>query len=159
MRTRLAMLACAAALTGCGDDGGNGTGDEPGFPADYASSYVEVRDCRQSAGAHDINHVKVLADPAAAGPYMNRTDPFPAGAVVLKEEYTDADCTGPILQWSVMVKLADGEGDAAQLGWEWQRVVAIDNSVAEENAPRCSGCHSSCTGGAAGGYDYTCTDP
>jgi hypothetical protein len=156
MDYRALLAAAAAFVVACNGD------DDPGaaFPEDYAASYVEVRDCRQSGGDHEINHFKVLTDPGAAEAYNGQTDPFPVGSVVLKEEYDfgDSDCTGPIKQWSVMVKLADGEGSPDQLGWRWQRVLAADRTVAEEDVPRCFGCHSLCTP-ENGGYDGTCTLP
>jgi hypothetical protein len=157
MQTRAALVAMAALVASC-----NGDDDDAGaaFPEDYAATYVEVRDCRQSGGDHEINHFTVLTDPASVEAYNGQSEPFGVGAVVLKEEYDfgDSDCTGPIKQWSVMVKLADGEAPPDQLGWRWQRVLAADRTVAEENVPRCFGCHSLCTP-ENGGYDGTCTLP
>ena len=145
----LAPLALVA-LLGCGDD------PEPMFPEDYASTYVEVRDCRQS-GDHDLNQVRILADPAALGPYTDRVDPFPEGAVVLKEEYEfgDVDCSGPIRQWTVMTKLPTGS-DPDNLDWFWERVDS-DRRVVDEQSPRCAGCHDDCE--PPEGYDFTCTVP
>lgn len=154
---RLSILAALAALISCGDDGGTVDPSELKFPIDtYADTYVEVRNCRQSGGAHDVNHFRVLADPAALDPYNNRSDPFPAGAVVLKEEFDfgDTTCSGAIVQWSVMVA---GEVPAAQLGWSWQRVSSL-GVVLEEDAARCYGCHEGC-GFPPDGYDGTCTVP
>lgn len=117
-----------------------------------------MRGCRQSGGAHDINFIRVLADPAALEPYNNRTDPFPEGAVVLKEEYElgDTDCSGPVLQWSVMNRLGAG-APASLLGWGWQRVSSL-GVVLEEDVPRCYGCHMGC-GSPPDGYEGTCTVP
>lgn len=126
------------------------------FPADYLDSYVEVRDCRKSAD-HELDFVRVLADPAALGPYSDRAGVFPDGAVVLKEQYdaSDVTCSGPITQWTLMRKaLAATE----RLSWNWQR-VAPDRRVVEANTERCVGCHAGCTGAAQAGYDFTCADP
>ena len=117
-----------------------------------------MRNCRRSGGAHDINHVRVLADPNAVAIYNDRSGPFPEGAVVLKEEYDfgDSTCSGPILQWSVMVKRAAGTSPET-LDWQWQRVDRLGN-VASEDDSRCIGCHEGC-GVAPDGHDGTCTVP
>src|SRR4051812_28274789 len=104
------ILLLVALLAGCG-------GSAPLFPADYAATYVEVRGCRPS-GDHDLNNIRVLADPAALGPYMTRASDFPVGAVVLKEEHDfgDTACTGKPKQYTVMVKQPAGTA-TARLDW------------------------------------------
>lgn len=146
------MLAVAALALGCG---GGDDGPAPAFPADYAATYVEVRDCRMSSD-HDLRYIRVVADPAALAPYRDRAAPFPDGAVVLKEEYefTDTACAGDVLEWTVMRK------DAAAtdgLGWTWQRVDA-ERTVIEDRPEACVGCHEAC-GQAPDGYDGTCAVP
>jgi hypothetical protein len=146
----------ALGLAGCpGDDGDDGPA--PDFPADYASSYVEVRNCRGS-GDHDLNTIRILADPAARAAYEGRAVPFPAGAVVLKEEYGfgDTTCSGEIVQWTVMRKLDEGSSPET-LGWAWQKVDA-ERRVVSEDEPRCIGCHQGC-GVGPDGYDWTCAVP
>jgi hypothetical protein len=140
-------------VSACGDDGG---GREPLFPADYAA-YREVRDCRAS-GDHDLQQIRVLADPAAYDVYMSRTGAFPVGAVLLKEQFDfgDATCAEAPVQWTVMVKTAAG-GDPLHLGWQWQRVDA-ERRVVTENDSRCFGCHTEC-GVAPDGFDGTCAVP
>ncbi|HVJ16981.1 MAG TPA: cytochrome P460 family protein [Polyangiaceae bacterium] len=130
--------------------------DSPLFSADYAASFVEVRGCRKSAD-HELEFIRVLADPAALGPYTNRASAFPDGAVVLKEQYDPSDdtCSGTIEQWTVMTK---NQRASERLGWDWQRVDA-DRRVVEANTSSCSGCHQGCTGAPSTGYDFTCTDP
>ncbi len=139
-------------LVACGSD-------DPGlpppvFPEDYAASYVEVRDCRSSSD-HDLHKIRVLADPASLDPYMTRTGGFPAGAIVLKEEYdfADADCTGEIIEWTVMQR----NDDSATGGWLWQR-IAPDRSLITQNEDRCIGCHDFC-GKPPDGYEGTCALP
>ena len=142
----LAVFAC-----------GNDAADEAMFPADYALTYTEVRDCRRS-GDHDLRFIRVLVDPVALEPYRGRSLAFPDGAIVVKEEYPldDPTCSEMPLEWTVMRKRA-GAGD--QLGWDWQRVDS-ERSLVEQNQPSCFGCHDPCTGsGGASGYDHTCTDP
>jgi hypothetical protein len=128
----------------------------PAFPADYAASYAEVRDCRRS-GDHELAFIRVLTDPAATVPYENRTEAFPDGSVVLKEEYEFGDdtCSGVIASWTVMVK-AGAATD--QLGWNWQRVGG-DRRVLDENSQRCLTCHFDCSGNPSVGYDHTCAEP
>lgn len=157
MRRGLAIaLLLAVSCSGTGDD--DDDGPAPDFPADYAATYVEVRDCR-SSGDHDLNYVRMLADPAALAPYQNRDAPFPVGSVVLKEEFdfTDTTCAGPIKQWTVMTRLADGTAPTA-LDWRWQRVDA-DRNVVGVDTPRCYGCHTGCGVPSEGGYEGTCAHP
>lgn len=151
----LSCLLVCLSIGACADDDGGPPG--PAFPDDYLATYTEVRDCRQS-GEHDLNRIRVLAGPEALDAYVNRDQPFPVGSVVLKEEFdfADADCTGPIKQWTVMQKLAtDSAPD--ELDWYWQRVDP-ERNVLGENTPRCWGCHALCTPDM-GGYDFTCTVP
>jgi len=121
---------------------------EPVFPTDYA--YTEVRDCRASAD-HELNKIRILADAAALGPYLERDAPFPEGAIILKEEFdfADGDCTGPVVQWTVMQRVADD--------WYWQTVSA-NRTVLGEDEPRCINCHASC-GREPVGYLGTCAAP
>lgn len=144
LSSRALAVALALALAACGDDA-----PEPMFPADYATSYVEVRDCRSSS-EHDLRKVRILADPAALDPYTTRAAPFPVGAIVLKEEYDFADgaCAGPILEWTAMRRL---EADAT---WAWERVDA-DRAIVSTDDARCRNCHASC-GRAPDGHDGTC---
>ncbi len=148
------VAALLALLEACSDP--DAPTKAPRFPADYAGSYVEVRGCRKSAD-HELEFVRVLADPAALGPYMGRASAFPEGAVVLKEQYDPGDdsCSGPIAQWTVMVK--EQSGASERLGWDWQRVSA-ERRVVETNAASCFGCHQGCSG-APVGYEFTCADP
>jgi len=132
---------------------GGGGGDEPLFDEGYRSSYVEVRNCR-SSGDHDLNKVRILADPTALNAYTTRAMPFPVGSIVLKEEYdfSDGSCAGPIIEWTVMKKL-----DATT--WDWQRVTK-DRDVAfgDEEPSRCINCHTQC-GKPPDGHDGTCAIP
>jgi hypothetical protein len=153
-----ALGVALSLLTAACDDGEtHDAGPVPLFPEDYASSYVEVRGCRQS-GDHDLNVIRVLADPAALGPYLNHDQPIPEGAVLLKEEYdfSDVSCSGPVQQWTVMARLAQG-GSPDTLDWRWQKVDG-QRQVVEEDTPRCYGCHAACTADN-GGYEFTCTVP
>jgi hypothetical protein len=159
-RTRwnaLPLTLALLALGGCPADDVQDGGPEPDFPADYESSYVEVRNCRGS-GDHDLNNIRILASPSALAPYQDRLEPFPVDSVVLKEEYDfgDLTCEGPIKQWTVMRRLPDGSSPDT-LDWAWQR-VDLQREVVEEDAARCIGCHQSC-GQAPDGYGWTCAMP
>jgi hypothetical protein len=140
-------------LVGCS----GGSSAVPLFSADYASSFVEVRPCRGSTD-HDLNHVRVLADPVGLDAYAMRTVPFPTGSVILKEEYdpADATCQGPVMSWTVMVKLAL-DSSPTTLDWHWQR-VDMGRNVVTDNDPRCSACHKRC-GVPPDGYAGTCEVP
>ncbi|MET0410867.1 MAG: hypothetical protein ABW217_06205, partial [Polyangiaceae bacterium] len=96
-------VLAAGVLAACGSD--DQGGPIAAFPASYAASFVEVRNCR-SSGDHELHRVRVLADPAAAVVYQSRAGDFAEGALVLKEEYdfADTDCTGPVERWTVMVR-------------------------------------------------------
>lgn len=146
------VCASALALAACG---GDDDGPPPRFPADYAATFVEVRDCRASAD-HDLRMIRVVADPAAAARYAARDADFAPGALIVKEEFEfGEDCTGVPVQWTVMQRATDV--DPVQLGWRWQRVDG-DRTVVTEDEPRCFGCHADC-GVAPDGYRGTCAVP
>lgn len=149
------LLVAAGLLAGC--PGPNPPVFDPLLPADYADTYTEVRNCR-SSGDHDLHNIRVLADPEALGPYTNRTDPFPVGSILVKEEYDfgDSDCSGDILRWTVMQRLEDG-ASPENLDWHWQDVDQ-DFSVQEDDPERCAQCHFDC-GAPPVGYLGTCTEP
>jgi hypothetical protein len=139
------LVAVLAVLSACGSDG-----SEPLFAASYASTFVEVRNCRASAD-HDLNKIRIVAGPTALASYNMRAAPFPDEAIVIKEEYDFADgtCAGPIIQWTVMKKVAGT--------WAWQKVDK-DRKVVEEDTPRCINCHTQC-GVPPDGFDFTCAVP
>jgi hypothetical protein len=129
---------------------------QPDFPANYASSYEEVRDCRRS-GDHDLNYVRILTDPEGFAAYRDREDDFPEGSIVLKEEYdfADTECSGGIQKWTAMERLPKGSAPNT-LDWAWQEVDASRTVVGGE-ITGCVGCHRSCQG--PNGFNGTCADP
>ena len=147
-------------MSGCG--GGSGVDATPPtppvFPEDYSTTYQEVRDCRFSLD-HDLQYIRVLASPDALEAYTGRTLPFPIGSILLKEQYSDSDttCSGEILDFTVMQKLAVGAAPA-DLDWTWQKVKQSDFTVEDEDIKRCTSCHKDC-GQPPVGYDGTCTMP
>lgn len=152
------VLTTLGAATGCegeSPDGEDGGVETTLFPASYQETYAEVRNCRANGGSHNFNQIRVLADPDAYDAYLERDGGFPVGAVVLKEEYEsdDFDCSGDIVQWTVMQRT---ENDDERLNWVWQTVDGR-REVVNENEPRCYGCHAACV--APDGYESTCTVP
>ena len=126
------------------------------FPADYAATYTEVRNCRMSVEHGPVN-IRVLAAPDALDAYTTRAAPFSTGAILLKEEYPEGDttCAGPLKAWTVMEKLDDGSAPAA-LDWHWQKVDA-KRHVLTDNDQTCIACHMNCA--PPSGYLNTCTEP
>ena len=165
--TLLAAVVLALAAGACGDDDGGGGIDsgppdaapEALFPTDYADSWTQVRDCRSSS-SHDFHLIVVWADPDAASPYLDRDADFPVGSVVLKEEFDlgDTECTGDIVQWTVMKRLEAGSAPADQLDWFWQKVDRT-GMVVSQNDARCYGCHDDCDGNPVDSYENTCAVP
>ncbi len=170
MRGRRALLVAAVlalgGAAGCGDDDGASidgappdAAPEPLFPADYASTWTMVRDCRTST-SHDFHGIIIYADPEAAPPYLERDAPFPVDSVIVKEEYDlgDTECTGDIVQWTVMKRLEEGSAPAAQLDWFWQELDE-NREVTTQNDSRCYACHLNCDGSPADSYINTCAVP
>jgi hypothetical protein len=143
-----AGLACAASTMTCEDV-------EPLFPASYRDEYTMVRDCRTSI-EHDLVSVRVWANPAATGPYQTRTGELPDGALLVKEEYSDRECTD-LIGFTVMRReagYAPAEGD-----WHWQS-VAFDRNVVEDGVIfECFACHLEDCGLPPEGFDGTCAIP
>jgi len=102
---------------------------EPIFPADYRSTFVEVRDCRLGI-EHNSRMIRVLANPIAAEPYRQLQNPLPVGSIVIKEEFDGADCSNDadLVSWSVMRKEAAGF-DPEDGDWHWQWLDAPSKHV------------------------------
>jgi hypothetical protein len=154
MRGGVARFLVIGAFAGCGNDP---PPIKPSFPVDYAATYQEVRNCRPSI-EHGTVNIRVLASPDALVPYTGRAQPFPTGAILLKEEYAfdDDACAGPIRYWTMMEKLDDGSAPPL-LDWHWQKVDANRN-VKLNDDETCTTCHQMCDA-TNGWYDYTCTMP
>jgi hypothetical protein len=146
----LALVAVAS----CGGDGESAT---PLITADYADSFVEVRDCRRSID-HDLQFVRIHAAPDALAPYRDREAAFPVGAVVVKEQFVDNDddCSGEVQLYTVMRKL-DAGADPDLLDWEWQELDADFDVVSDAEPLRCARCHETCE--PPEGYLGTCAAP
>ncbi len=142
------MMSSVLASAACGDEAA------VELPADYGATFTEVRACR-SSGDHELRSIRVLVDPRGLDTYRRRDGRFAEGVVVVKEEYEfgDRSCAGPIVEWTVMRRLAGAEHG----GWRWQRLDA-DRRVVSEDEPRCIGCHTAC-GQPPDGHDGTCAAP
>ena len=137
-------------LARCGGD----IGEEALFPADYATSFTEVRACRKSIDHSP--HVRVFADAAAAGPYVTRDARFPVGAVIVKEDYADAGCTQ---LKSLAVMRREPAGYDPEVGdWHWQRVSPDGTVIDDGRVTGCRSCHIRCDPGPHG-FDFTCAAP
>jgi hypothetical protein len=128
-------------------------GEQAVFPADYRDTYVQVRRC-QPSGDHNLNNVRVLANPRAESGYVAHVGHFEEGDVVLKEEFAfgDTDCAGDVVRWTAMVRDAQSASNAQ--GWTWQ-AVDPDRRVTQSNGSTCIGCHATC-GVPPDGYEGTC---
>ena len=60
-RALLALALGAAVLASCSSDGSGDSGPAPLFPADYASTFTEVRNCRSST-EHEFSRVRLSAE-------------------------------------------------------------------------------------------------
>jgi len=153
LRDRLCAFAIAA-MSACGGNDAvtPDAGDAVVFPPDYDTRFEEVRSCRQ--GTQHGPDIRIFASASAVEPYQNRTEPFPVGAVLVKEEhFGGGDCTGPLTQWTAMIKREEGSSPTT-LDWTWQQVDP-DRTLVGEDLARCHECHVDCPGGYAG----TCTPP
>ena len=141
------------ALLGCGSD----PVEPPIFPTDYLVTYQQVRECRFSLD-HDLVRMRILASPEALTPYTNRIDPFPTGAILIKEQFDqgDTDCGGEVIGVTVMQKLAGGSAPA-DLDWAWQEANENLEVIGFDKA-RCTSCHTGC-GVPPEGYAGTCAVP
>lgn len=153
-RPHTRILAALVALLGACDPNEPPDPPPPIFTADWEATYTEVRDCRRS-GDHDLNYVRILADAAALDPYQKRDVPFPDGAVILKVEFADPECTDT---FGFTAMRREAGFDAANGNWHWQRLDAQEVVTEDGALQRCIGCHTSC-GVPPDGHDYTCAVP
>jgi hypothetical protein len=159
----LALLASALlASVGCrADDGSDPDPDaapplEAVFPEDFEAHFMEMRACRLSH-EHELRFIRVFASASAEAPYaaLSPDTPYPVGAILVKPEYDEPDCTVP-LSYTAIEKLEPGANPGGG-DWRWQR-VDLDFEVVEDGAPeRCLTCHTQhCA--PPYGYDLTCAE-
>lgn len=139
-----ALLACSAP--------GEPESTRAFWPLDFETRWPEVRDCRLSPAEHDGYSIRVFADPASAGAYVDGEYPFVPGTRLVKGEYSDEACT-ELERVSGMLKLESGEAPDRH-DWRWQRADAQGRVSRDKPEVSCAGCHRTCST-----RDYTCTDP
>ena len=139
--------AVDAALDGCPPV-------DPVFPANYRSTFSEVRGCRLSI-EHGGVSIRVLANPIAEEGYLFEDNPLPVGSIVVKEEFDGPDCShdNELVRWRVMRKEAPGYSPAGG-DWHWQRLDKKRGVVEDGAVEICARCHLACKD-----RDFTCTDP
>lgn len=130
-------------------------------PDGYAARFTEVRGCRMTTEHAAttpglvVSYIRVLTSPEAADAYRSNAPRLPTGAVVLKEEYTDASCSR-LRAWTLMRKEAAGY-DSAHSDWHWQRVRAADRAVlVDGRVSTCIDCHAAAE---CVRRDWQCTAP
>jgi hypothetical protein len=146
----LGFFLLVGVLAGCSGKEAPAPGSDAFFPSNFRASYDRVRDCRLSV-EHDLMHIVIYADPQSSDRYSNEEYPFEAGAVIVKEEFDDDECSDRS-GFTVMRKGEAGEHEDT-LGWEWQRLDA-DRNLVTANIAQCTACHSDCAD-----RDYTCALP
>jgi hypothetical protein len=109
------------------------------LPAAIQARLVEVRPCRSSV-EHPFSHVRVLVEPESRERYDQGPFPFPVGALVVKEEFSDRDCQVP-LGTTLMRKEPAGYYPAFG-DWRWQRLDATGQVMEDGKLATCASCHA-----------------
>jgi hypothetical protein len=141
-------------LVACGSDTTD-AGADPIFPADFASTFQEVRPCMRS-GDHDLNHVRIVVNQTGHDAFVTRSGPFPEGTLIVKVEYADPTCSD-LTGYTSMRR--DAAGSSPEAGdWTWQRLDENRKVERTGNIPECVSCHATC-GFPPDGHDWTCAIP
>ncbi len=156
-------LLLALTIIGAASCGPDETTPSSLVPSDYATRFVEVRNCRSTiehiatTPQPMVTNIRVLASPEAAAGYRMNAARLPVGTIIVKEEYDDPSCSRASLRaWTVMRKEAAGS-DPTHNDWRWQRVRASDSALlADGRVASCIQCHNrpACTS-----RDWQCTEP
>jgi hypothetical protein len=148
MRLAVSLVALAA-LGGCAQV------DSPNaqvvLPATYRMDFAQVRSCRSSID-HDLANVVVRVRPDLIGTYNDGPYPFPQGALVVKEQYSDMACQS-LSGYTVMRKEASGYFPAGG-DWQYFKLDAYGTVVSSGKDARCAACHAMC----GPTRDRTCTE-
>jgi hypothetical protein len=151
-RTFAMISAFALAATGC-------DGTESIVPEDWETSLVEIRDCRLGP-EHGLEFIRLLVDPGSVDSFETCTadpdacsEPFPAGALFVKPQYADQDCT-ELVRISATLREHAASSPGGE-GWRWQE-IDVDGRVEIDGQPAsCTSCHDHCAG-----FDTRCAmDP
>ena len=124
-------------------------------PENYRSTFVQVRDCRNSS-AHPST-VRVWVNSLGAGAYIANDNPMPVGSIVVKEEFAGTDCSddAELILWSVMRKEPAGY-NATGHDWHFQEVTAPQRTISRDGNATCIACH---TASECLVRDLMCTEP
>lgn len=141
-------IGCGLVLAACEDEGAPASL----LPETYPEGFTEVRDCRFSV-EHSAVNIRILADGPAAAVIADESYPFAVGALVVKEEYRDMECTQ--LEGYTLMERRAADDDEASDGWAWQRLDATAVPIGPDDDRSCSTCHRACTTGR----DGVCADP
>ena len=100
------LVVALVSIAGCSGGDPSPDAELSLVPADY-SSFSEVQGCRNSVD-HELTKIRTLADPSTKNACLGRM-PFPTGGIFIAEErdIDETTCTGPILSWSIMIKLEE----------------------------------------------------
>jgi hypothetical protein len=143
-------LACAALAAGCDPAP---TGPPSLLPADLATRFVTVRDCRPSID-HDLRRILIRVETTMTERYERGPYPLPPGTLIVKEEFDDPDCATRA-GWTLMQKQPPGY-DARSGDWRWQRLDAQGQVLEDGRLARCSSCHAA---SACRARDFACAEP
>lgn len=141
----LTLAACEAE----GSHDGSPSGDQAAafVSAGDLEAWPEVRVCRHSI-EHDLSYIRVLASPEAKTAYLERKEPFPEGAILVKPEYADEQCKS-------LVRLTAMRRPTTAPTWEWQELSPSLDVLQSGTLAACASCHASCDGG----HDGVCAHP
>jgi hypothetical protein len=93
-------------------------------------------------GPHASYSIVVRVSPEANGAFREGK-PLPIGAIVVKEKYEDAQASGPLHEYAVMVKREAGYNPGGG-DWEYSYVtLAPQRKVTQGRLANCAGCHLS----------------
>ncbi len=134
-------LGAALFLLGWGCTPPAPNNDEPIFPANYRSSFVETRGCRNS-----IEHaatIRVWVNEIGADDYLTQSATLPVGTIVVKEEFAGPACDDDsvLVFWAAMKKEAAGF-DPDLKDWRFQEVASPDRRVTQNGGAACITCHT-----------------
>lgn len=125
---------------------------EPIYPADYRTSFTQVRDCRFSI-EHDGVNIRVWANDIALAAYLAEADELPVGSVIIKEEFAGGTCdSDDDLTLISAMRKEDPGFDSEDRDWHFQEVTPSDRRVVNNSKTDCTECHRTCED-----RDYMCT--
>lgn len=163
-RRLLARALIAAIFPGCHAPASPGTAPALAEPAEFVTwprvseKPLAVRPelARSCIGDLYRDHARVHAEAIPGGPHHSivvrvspnaaaayrEGRPLPAGAVVIKEKYDNAQASGPLRAYGVMIKRAAGY-DRAGGDWEYGFVTRDSTAtVTRGRLKNCAGCHA-----------------